>query len=254
MKRTDRQPLVASDSIPYIPCHGIIVAGGTGSRFGSGKPKQFYLLHEKPVLYWSIHTFSKIKSLKSLVIVSHAEWITEVHKILCTFKNVDFPISIVEGGEFRQDSSRNGVMAVKSKSEEIILIHDAARPLATCDLIHRVLQGARSVGAAIPVVAISDSLVFHEHGIVADYPDRTSFSVVQTPQGFRSDRIREAYEIALHDGEINAPDDGSLILRIGYPVAVVPGDQRNIKLTHIGDIPILEKYFSEIPSESIPSL
>jgi 2-C-methyl-D-erythritol 4-phosphate cytidylyltransferase/2-C-methyl-D-erythritol 2,4-cyclodiphosphate synthase len=146
------------------------------------------------------------------------------------------------GGETRQDSVRSGLEALAGAGPELVLIHDAARPFVSADLIDRGISAARASGAAIPGVAVTDTIkVVDAHGIVSGTPDRASLRAVQTPQAFRFDAILRAHRDAVAAGRTTFTDDGALAEWAGLPVRVFAGDPSNIKLTHPDDFEEAER-------------
>jgi len=221
--------------------HSVIVAGGTGTRFDGTLPKQFLEIHDKPLLFWTAAAFLKEPSLCSLVIVSHADWMERCDAILKDLNDhrSDVAMRCIAGGEQRQDSSRNGVKNLDSSPDDVVLIHDAARPAIDDGLIQRIIRAASLTGAAIPVIPQADSMIRFENGIALDYPDRSKFRRVQTPQGFKYRIILDAHESALQAGFNNAPDDGCLAIQAGYPVAAVDGGLKNLKVTRKEDLEVI---------------
>jgi 2-C-methyl-D-erythritol 4-phosphate cytidylyltransferase len=222
--------------------HAIVVAGGLGVRFGAEKPKQFLEILGKPVLYWSVAAFFEFPAVDSITIVSHLDWIATSREILGYFKPGAKVLECVPGGRERQESARLGIESLNADENDIVLIHDAARPVIAQQLIDQVIISARSVGAAIPVIRNTDSLIHHESGLVIDYLDRNLTAQVQTPQGFRFRIIQHAHLCALENNIRNACDDGSLVLAAGYPVAAVSGELSNIKMTTRADLPIIQSH------------
>jgi 2-C-methyl-D-erythritol 4-phosphate cytidylyltransferase / 2-C-methyl-D-erythritol 2,4-cyclodiphosphate synthase len=211
--------------------HAVIVAAGSGNRFGASKPKQFCTLGDKPVLRWSIDAFGVFDTLESLVVVCHPDWMDEAESIASS-SPVSSRITIVPGGEHRQDSCRLGLETLKGDPRTPVLIHDAARPWISRKLIDTILTSlASGCSAVIPVISLTDSVIIHHNNIVVDYPDRSSIARVQTPQGFRLGVILEAHRFAVHRGVSMLTDDGAVALEAGFAVAVVPGDPDNRKIT-----------------------
>ncbi len=231
--------------INRYPWHGVIVAGGSGRRFGGGIPKQFLPLGRKTVFEWSLQVFISISNLRSMTIVVHSDWLPDVERLTEKYPMPNFHYQIVPGGEYRQDSSRSGVEAVRGDPHDLVCIHDAARPFIQPSLVNRILETAHAVGSAIPVIPIHDSVVSVQNGIVMDYPDRSSLVRVQTPQAFRLHIIKEAHQAAQSAGIHNAVDDGILVMGAGYPVASVAGDPNAIKITSPEDFVILKHLIGE---------
>jgi len=208
-----------------VKATGIILAAGRGERFG--QDKVFLELLGVPVLLYSVRAFLQVKGVEELVVVarSGAEF-----RAAAVLQDVDFPIRVVTGGRRRRDSSLAGVEAAEG---EIVLIHDVARPLVSAELIGRVLAATERHGAAVPVVSVVDTLRYVEDGFLRpEVVPRAGLVAMQTPQGFRRDLLLPALRACDED----LPDDAAALLSRGIPVAAVPGDPRNIKITYPEDL------------------
>ena len=210
----------------------IIVAAGAGKRFG--EPKQFAYLRAKPVLEWTLERFQAHPEIEAVALVLPDEQDLKHYRLRYP-KIVD----IVRGGERRQDSVWQGFRLLAATAPGIVLVHDGARPLVGADLVTRVIAAARMEGAAVPVLPVEDTIKEIGDGRVAATVDRTRLFRAQTPQGFLYNVLEKALEAARRD-RFYGTDEAALVERIGLPVAVVPGDPRNIKITTPVDIPIAE--------------
>lgn len=194
----------------------IVVAGGTGSRYGG--PKHAMLLDGTELWRRSVNAFNDA-GISDVVVVG------------------DVPGGI-PGGKRRRDSVANGLAAVPD-SADWILVHDAARPLVTPGLI-AVLMGRLDLGdadAVIPVTPMTDTLKRVKNSRVVGTVDRSSIKAVQTPQAFRAEVLRSAHAF---DPNSDVTDDAGLVERMGGTVVTVPGDQHNIKITFAGDLEVAE--------------
>jgi 2-C-methyl-D-erythritol 4-phosphate cytidylyltransferase len=201
----------------------IVVAGGSGARFGG--PKQFSLLAGVPVVEWSIRAARSVAESVVLVVpVGH--------------EGGAFGADVVvTGGPDRSSSVRRGLEAVPEDVTRVV-IHDAARPLASPGLFVAVLGAVvGDVGGAVCAVPVTDTLkvVDSPGGAVVATVDRTSLVAVQTPQAFRTGVLRQA-----HADNAVATDDAALVESLGATVRVVPGDRRNVKLTGPEDLAYAE--------------
>jgi len=159
-------------------------------------------------------------------------------RVAMLLQDLDFPIRVVTGGQRRRDSSLAGVEAACG---EFVLIHDAARPLVSPELIKRVLASAEAHGAAVPVLPMVDTLRYVENGFLKpEVLPRAGLVAMQTPQGFRRDLLLPA----LKECDEDLPDDAAALLSRGIPVAVVPGDRRNLKLTYPEDLALAQLFLS----------
>ncbi len=210
----------------------IIVAAGAGTRFG--EMKQFAYLRAKPVLEWTLERFEAHAGVGAVALVLPDE--NDLKHYRMRYPKI---IDIVRGGDRRQDSVWQGFRLLGAVGPEIVLVHDGARPLVPADLISRVIEAARADGAAVPVLAVEDTVKEVRDGRVAGTVDRTFLFRAQTPQGFRYDVLKKALDAARKD-RFYGTDEAALVERLGLPVTAVPGDPRNIKITTPADIPIAE--------------
>jgi len=236
MKSTEEQHMKQSSR-----WYAVIVAGGTGCRFGAMQPKQFAVIDGMTVLERSVRTFFQCTDLYRMIVVAHGDWIERTRRLLHHLEYRDH-ILIVPGGTRRQDSCRQGLRALPDDPTAPVLIHDAARPFVSVNLVQRVRDGVLQCDCVIPAVPAVDSIVQIENGLAIDYPSRVALGRVQTPQGFRMSIIRSVHNAAAGDDGPGAPDDGSLVLRAGYAVKVIDGEEANRKITVPSDL-----YGSEIP-------
>jgi 2-C-methyl-D-erythritol 4-phosphate cytidylyltransferase/2-C-methyl-D-erythritol 2,4-cyclodiphosphate synthase len=221
----------------------IVAAGGRGQRFGAGLPKQFVDLGGQSVLATTIRALRASDRIDEIVVAVPAEYVeSEVAAWIGSTK----PVSVVAGGARRQDSVANAFGEV-SANAELIVIHDAARPFVTADLIARTLDAAQAHGAAIAAIPVRDTVKQTgdptgdgSRAIRATIPRDTIF-LAQTPQAFRRDVLARA----IQEGQsIDATDEAMLVERLGLPVHVVPGDPRNIKITTPEDLEAVRSAFA----------
>ena len=213
----------------------IIPAAGSGTRFGGQLPKQFQPLAGKPMIQHVVERFLLDENV-SRVIVPVAEM------LLGSVKNSE-RVVWVAGGETRQQSVIRGL--AETRDAEMIAVHDAARPLFSHELFHTVLAAARELGAALPVVPVTDTIhVMTDDATVKETLDRSMLAAAQTPQCFRADILRDILVRAQLEG-IEGTDEAGLAARFGYTVKAVPGDPRNLKITVPEDLAIAESYIQQ---------
>jgi 2-C-methyl-D-erythritol 4-phosphate cytidylyltransferase len=213
----------------------IVPAAGTGSRFGSGVPKQFQPLAGKPLVQHVIERFLLDENVTRVIVP-----VAEV--LLASVKNSE-RVSFVAGGATRQQSVINGL--AEADEAELIAVHDAARPLFSPAIFHAVIAAAREVGAALPVIPVADTIhVMNEDATVAQTLDRAMLGAAQTPQCFRAEILREVLERAARE-QIEGTDEAGLAVRFGYTVRGVPGDPRNLKITVPEDLELAESYLRQ---------
>lgn len=210
----------------------IILAGGTGERFGNEGGKQLVEIGGKPILTWSVEAFDAVGDIGLIVIVCPAERQGEyLSKAVDPFSFAT-PIVVAAAGSTRQESAFSGLELVPEEFEYVVM-HDGARPLISADLIaHTIatLKGSIDADGAVVAHPAIDTLKVVENGVIVGTPDRSVFWNAQTPQVFRAGIYRRAHASALSDGFVGT-DDSSLIERLGGRVLVVEGKRDNIKLT-----------------------
>ncbi|MBE7035178.1 MAG: 2-C-methyl-D-erythritol 4-phosphate cytidylyltransferase [Ruminococcaceae bacterium] len=227
-----------ANNAPFVSC--IVAAGGRGSRMGADINKIFLEYGEMPVLAHTLLALEHSPVISEIVIVA-AEPDMLGCKDIAEAYGIKKLSAITVGGAERQDSVRNGLSAISSEAD-IVLIHDAARPLVTGKVLAEVVDAVCEVGAAATGVACKNTLkVADENGFIINTPDRSHMFEIQTPQGFTPDLIREAHRQAQADGIIGT-DDCFLVERLNKPVQIVPGDYRNIKITTPEDLCLAEQY------------
>ncbi|HEV7343833.1 MAG TPA: bifunctional 2-C-methyl-D-erythritol 4-phosphate cytidylyltransferase/2-C-methyl-D-erythritol 2,4-cyclodiphosphate synthase [Sphingopyxis sp.] len=208
----------------------ILLAGGQGSRAGFAVPKQLATLGGKPVLRWSLDAFAAHPAIVGGVLVANNDVMAAVGTLpkgwICA-----------DPGAERQQSVANALTVLADWDDAVpVLVHDAARPGVTIDVVDRLLSALDGAEAAIPTLPVPDTLVEQSGSVAGDVVDRGALARVQTPQAFHLGTLRRAHAQAV---DTTATDDAQLVRRLGVAVATVPGDARLHKLTYAEDIAIL---------------
>lgn len=218
--------------------YAIIVAGGNGTRMGGNIPKQFMLLKDKPLLYYTIGTFLRAFDDLEIVLVLPADFTDLGQEIIDAYFDKD-RIRITTGGVTRFQSVKNGLSMISEES--IIFVHDAVRCLVTKDLVLRCYTRALETGTAIPAIASKDSTrLITEEGNEAI--DRNRVMLVQTPQTFHSKVLLPAFQIDYKD---KFTDEATVVEAFGIKVSLVEGEENNIKITRPVDLLIAERLLEE---------
>jgi 2-C-methyl-D-erythritol 4-phosphate cytidylyltransferase/2-C-methyl-D-erythritol 2,4-cyclodiphosphate synthase len=217
----------------------ILAAGGRGSRFGGQTPKQLLVLAGRSVLARSVDAFLTCDVIDEVVVALPTELLAAPPEYLSSVRK---PLHLVEGGSRRRDSVANAFAVVASRAD-VVVIHDAARPLVSAQLIERTVDAARRSGAAIAALRANDTVkqVDADQRVVATLP-REQIYLAQTPQAFRTSVLAQALTL-----EGDATDEAALAERAGHRVDVVEGDVRNIKITTADDLVIAERLFHSSP-------
>lgn len=210
----------------------VIVAAGRGERFGD-TGKVLAPVGGRPALAWVLDAMDAAASVRDIVIV-YSEHTEEVTRALVSAGPWTKVVSFVAGGERRQQSMANGVRAV-ADDLDVVLVHDAARPLIRPGFVDACAVQARETGAAILAIPISDTVKRVENDSIVETLDRSTLWGAQTPQGFHREMLMELCTIALTRG-IEFTDEASLAETLGHRVTIVPGDRLNIKMTHPEDM------------------
>ncbi len=206
----------------------IIVAGGSGKRFGS--KKQFEFIGKKKVIELTVQKFLFIPEIKNIILVLPKEDIQNVGQ---TFRFAT-KIKIVPGGKTRQHSVFNGLLSLSSDTD-IVLIHDGVRPFVSEKIIKDSIISAKKYGACVVAVPSKDTVKICKGGFVNSTPERRNIFLAQTPQTFKYSLIMRAYKKAF-EKKYFSTDDSALVEKLGKKVKIVSGDYKNIKITTKDDL------------------
>ncbi|MBL7741171.1 MAG: 2-C-methyl-D-erythritol 4-phosphate cytidylyltransferase [Chitinophagaceae bacterium] len=218
--------------------YAIIVAGGTGTRMGGQLPKQFMLVKNKPVLYYTLKTFLGSYPDLQVILVLPADFTDMGQEIIDAYFDKE-RIRITAGGDTRFQSVKNGLALIEQES--IVFVHDGVRCLLSAELIHRCYETALSTGSAVPVITCKDSVrLLKEDG--SDAIDRNRIMLVQTPQTFHSKILLPAFQIDYKD---KFTDEATVVEAFGLKVTLVEGEETNIKITKPVDLLVAEKILDE---------
>lgn len=218
----------------------VILAGGTGSRMGADMPKQFLPLEGMPVIAHSIQAFDRSHCIDEIMVVVHPDWIDHMSMLARQYSCCKLR-RIIPGGAERYMSSLHAIEALSAYPDNTnIILHDAARPWLTADIIQRVCEAlldSSAVGVGIPS---TDTIwqVNQVDGTIQSIPNRSTMWRAQTPQAFRLPVIAEAYRRALADPQLQATDDCGVLLRYmpEVPIHIVSGEEQNRKITFAADL------------------
>lgn len=221
---------------------GIILAGGTGSRMGSDIPKQFIDIYGKPLIIHTLESFDMNLNIDYIVVVCKKDWKEDLEIWLRKF-GINKVKWIVDGGETRQASIYNALKTIEDfcKEDDIVVIHDAARPLISQRIIDENINGAKKFGAVDTVIPTADTIInSKDDKTINNVPIRKELYLGQTPQSFKFDKVLKAHEKAIENGKIDATDDCQLLLDLNEKVYLVNGDKLNFKITTFEDLMLLK--------------
>ncbi len=218
----------------------VIVAGGKGLRMNSAIPKQFMQLHGVPLLYYSISAFQAFDAAIKIILVLPQQDI-DYWKKLCQTHNLTINYSVVEGGETRYHSVKNGLTAIQENG--LVAIHDGVRPILSQALLQRGFEAVAINKCVIPGIAMHDSMrkVLPDHTTLA--VDRSDYRAIQTPQFFDVAIIQQAYDRIPFSPEIT--DDAMVAEKAGHVIHLIEGDKKNIKVTTPEDLILAESFLKQ---------
>ncbi|MBR7015113.1 MAG: 2-C-methyl-D-erythritol 4-phosphate cytidylyltransferase [Lachnospiraceae bacterium] len=230
---------------------GLIIAGGSGSRMHQSIPKQFLTVNEKPVIVYTLEAFQKHPEIDKIAVVCINGWENVLWAYAQQF-NITKLAHVIPGGVNGQGSIRNGVFELEKHygPEDVVLVHDAIRPMVSADIISDCIVKTRQYGNAITVIPCAEAMIETEDGVVStgSYP-RERLKRTQTPQGFHLGKLADLHRRALEAGITNSVASCTLMIELGEKVYFSSGSEKNIKLTTVEDIDIFKALLSAQRSE-----
>jgi len=219
----------------------ILLAAGKSERFRNETPKPFLILGGKAIYQYSLSVFETHPEIDEIVFVVPQEMLLVENEKLKKEKRLK-TIHLVEGGETRFQSVKNALDHLGANFK-LVLIHDAARPFITKDLIDKCIQNLSQNKAVSCAIESTDTLVFaNEKGFANSFPDRSKLYRIQTPQAFHLDVLKKGYSLASKEEKTDFTDDGSMISHYNLaPIFLIPGNEKNIKITFPFDLEIAEQ-------------
>jgi 2-C-methyl-D-erythritol 4-phosphate cytidylyltransferase len=224
----------------------LVPAAGTGSRMGAAINKQYLTLADRPILAHTLHLFDGHPVVDGIHLISPLAEIDFCRREMVERYAFAKVRSIIAGGTERQDSVRNGLQNCGAEANDIVLVHDGARPFFSSALLPELVAITVRVGACVVGVPVKDTIKEVAGSLILGTLERGRLWQAQTPQAFRFDLICDAHEQAVRDG-FRGTDDASLVERLGHPVAMLAGNYRNIKITTPEDL-ILAEAFLKFPA------
>jgi len=230
----------------------VVLAGGSGTRVGTDIPKQFLKVAGKTIIEHTVDAFQKNRNIDEIAIVIHPAYVYTIEDMVLA-NNWNKVRKILIGGAQRYESSLVAIKAYGDDSMVNLIFHDAVRPLVSQRIIDDVVKALEQYDAVDTAISAVDTIIRTKDDgrFIDDIPGRSYLRRGQTPQGFKINIIKRAYEIALRDDEFSATDDCSIVLKYlpGVPIYIVAGEESNMKLTYMEDIFLIDKLF-QLRSES----
>jgi 2-C-methyl-D-erythritol 4-phosphate cytidylyltransferase len=216
----------------------VIPAGGKGKRGGTETPKQYLKFHGKELIVYTLEVFQKNKLVDEIIISAEPSYFSLLEEIKKKFSLTKIS-KIVEGGKERQDSVYNALKSLNANDDDLIAVHDAARPLLPDDILTKAINTAKEKGNALVCLKARDTLLKGDQ-IVKEYVDRSEMYYVQTPQIFKYGDLMKAMQKAYEKNFIGT-DESMLIKELGIDINIVEGSMLNFKVTTATDIEIFQK-------------
>lgn len=220
----------------------LIIAGGSGARMHQDIPKQFLTVNEKPVIVYTLEAFQNHAEIDQIAVVCIDGW-EQVLRAYANQFNITKLKYIIPGGKNGQDSIRNGVFELEKhgQKDDLVLIHDAIRPMVSPEIISDCIVKTKQYGCAIATIPCAEAMVQTQDGNVSigSYP-RENLKRTQTPQGFPLGKICDLHRKALEEGITNSVASCTLMIELGEQVYFSAGSEKNIKLTTVEDIDIFK--------------
>ena len=223
----------------------VLLAAGSGTRFDSAVPKQLLDLGGKSLFEHAVTAFDHHPEINEIVVITSKHLITEIGNLAnhCSKKTTQ----ILEGGQTRASSTYVGINSISSSENPKVLIHDAARPFVSRDLITQSLDALNQFDAVSPVMPVKETIFETVKDEVISIPDRTKYVRAQTPQGFRLETIKAAHEQLNADESFTPTDDCGIVMKYlpNTSIGVVDGDEKNIKITYPIDMILAKAIYDE---------
>jgi 2-C-methyl-D-erythritol 4-phosphate cytidylyltransferase len=222
----------------------IVVAAGQGTRFGSDIPKQFLLLQNRPLIVHTLERLQSAAAISQIIVVVAKEWVDYIGREIIGHFHFDKVGAIVPGGKERQDSVLAGLQALPTP-HDLVVVHDAVRPLFSLALLEKVIKGCETFDACVPGLPSRDTVKRIDGERVIETVPRETLRLVQTPQAFRYKFLMQAFEKA-RAANFYSTDEAALVEKFGGRVGWTAGEETNLKITTPRDLQIAELFLQEI--------
>lgn len=226
--------------------YGVVLAGGVGSRMGNvGKPKQYLLIGDKPILIHTLEKFYMQSEFEKVLVLCPTEWVTHTKNLIKKYIQDQSRVVVLEGGDTRNETIMNAIDYIDSQGnlneETIIVTHDSVRPFVTQRILEENIKFAKEYGACDTAVAATDTIVCSEDNVViSDIPERRKMYQGQTPQTFKALKLKQLYQALSPEEKLLLTDAAKIFVMKGESVHIVDGEVFNIKITYPYDLRVAE--------------
>ena len=226
--------------------YGVVLAGGVGSRMGNvGKPKQYLLIGDKPILIHTVEKFYMQSEFEKVLVLCPSEWLNHTKNLIKKYIKDTERVVVLTGGETRNETIMNAIAYIESEGnldeETIIVTHDSVRPFVTQRILEENIRYAKEYGACDTAVAATDTIVCSEDNqIISEIPERRKMYQGQTPQTFQALKLKNLYESLSDEEKALLTDAAKIFVMKGEKVHIVDGEVFNIKITYPYDLRVAE--------------
>lgn len=226
--------------------YGVVLAGGVGSRMGNvGKPKQYLLIGDKPILIHTVEKFYMQSEFEKVLVLCPSEWLNHTKNLIKKYIKDTERVVVLTGGETRNETIMNAIDYIESEGnldeETIIVTHDSVRPFVTQRILEENIRYAKEYGACDTAVAATDTIVCSEDNqIISEIPERRKMYQGQTPQTFQALKLKNLYEALSDEEKALLTDAAKIFVMKGEKVHIVDGEVFNIKITYPYDLRVAE--------------
>lgn len=231
--------------------YGVVLAGGVGNRMGNvGKPKQYLLIGDKPILIHTLEKFYMQSEFEKVLVLCPSEWISHTRNLIKKYIQDTERVVVLAGGETRNETIMNAISYIDSEGnldeETIIVTHDSVRPFVTQRILEENIRYAREYGACDTAVAATDTIVCSDDNVViSDIPERRKMYQGQTPQTFKALKLKNLYDSLSPEEKAVLTDAAKIYVMKGEKVHIVDGEVFNIKITYPYDLRVAEALLGE---------
>lgn len=231
--------------------YGVVLAGGVGNRMGNvGKPKQYLLIGDKPILIHTLEKFYMQSEFEKVLVLCPSEWMSHTRNLIKKYIQDTERVVVLAGGETRNETIMNAISYIESEGnldeETIIVTHDSVRPFVTQRILEENIRYAKEYGACDTAVAATDTIVCSDDNIViSDIPERRKMYQGQTPQTFKALKLKNLYDSLSQEEKAVLTDAAKIYVMKGEKVHIVDGEVFNIKITYPYDLRVAEALLGE---------
>lgn len=226
--------------------YGVVLAGGVGSRMGNvGKPKQYLLIGDKPILIHTVEKFYMQSEFEKVLVLCPSEWLNHTRNLIKKYIRDTERVVVLTGGETRNETIMNAIDYIESEGnldeETIIVTHDSVRPFVTQRILEENIRYAKEYGACDTAVAATDTIVCSEDNqTISEIPERRKMYQGQTPQTFQALKLKNLYQVLSAEEKALLTDAAKIFVMKGEKVHIVDGEVFNIKITYPYDLRVAE--------------